>query len=426
MDIRRHLTRRTSSGQYIPEIDSLRFFAIAAVVLFHIALFVAEFDRPALGARTGQGLSYLLAARGRLGVQFFFCISGFVLGLPFAAHYLTGARRVSLRGYFLRRVTRLEPPYVVSLLVFALLLVVRGKYTVADAGPHLAASLLYLHNAAYGVLSTINGVAWSLEIEVQFYCLAPLLGRVFAIASPYWRRGLLLTAVVLLAAFSPAGQEGRLGYSLAAYLQYFLVGFLFADLYLTRWRRGARAPRWWRGPQVVLRNPWIATIGGMCYSIYLIHAQIISFVGHLTLPLGQRLGPQLHLLVQVIVLLPFILVISALFFVLVERPCMDRDWPAKLAAWWRRRLSPPAGGEGATAQTITLRGTDAPNVTRKSAALEYDRTALGHRVARPELADPSVIPYRSSTIDRCDTSIAATPPRQASSSSPTRSSRRWA
>ena len=41
--------------------------------------------------------------------------------------------------------------------------------------PHLLASLGYVHNIVYGVPSTINVVAWSLEIEVQFYILAPAL-----------------------------------------------------------------------------------------------------------------------------------------------------------------------------------------------------------------------------------------------------------
>ena len=55
---------------------------------------------------------------GNYGVQLFFVISGFVLALPFASHYLCQTRAVSLRAYFLRRLTRLEPPYVLSMLLF--------------------------------------------------------------------------------------------------------------------------------------------------------------------------------------------------------------------------------------------------------------------------------------------------------------------
>ena len=55
-----------------------------------------------------------------LGVLLFFTISGFILGLPFARQYLVAARPVSF-GFYRRRVTRLEPPYLISmLLLFAM------------------------------------------------------------------------------------------------------------------------------------------------------------------------------------------------------------------------------------------------------------------------------------------------------------------
>jgi hypothetical protein len=37
---------------------------------------------------------------------------------------------------------------------------------------------------------------------------------------------------------------------------------------------------------------------------------------------------------------PIILLVSAAFFVLVERPCMDPRWPTKLANWLRRGNEP--------------------------------------------------------------------------------------
>src|SRR6185295_16136045 len=98
------LRRVTSSGRLIPEVDGLRFVAIASVVLFHAGDAVAR-ARPA-GA--GSWLATLLAG-GNAGVPLFFAVSGFVIGLPFAEHALAGGLQVSLRKYFLRRLTRLEP-----------------------------------------------------------------------------------------------------------------------------------------------------------------------------------------------------------------------------------------------------------------------------------------------------------------------------
>ena len=325
-----HLSRKTTSGRFIPEIDSLRFVAIAMVVLYHLAGFVAENDRLAGVPNAGHGWFYDLASHGHYGVQLFFMISGFVLALPFASQRLANGRPVGLRAYFLRRLTRLEPPYGIAMIGFALILIARHRYPVAQIWTHLGASLLYSHNLVYGDGSLINNVAWSLEIEVQFYCLAPLLAHLFAIRRPALRRGVILALFAVSAFVVTPNVHGRWSLTLLAFLHFFLVGFLAADLYVTVWRHQAHAPWWWRGPQVVLRNPLLATIGGMCYSIYLLHFPLISYVGHKTLPLGQGSGPMIHVLAQGIVILPLVLVVSSVYFVLIERPCMDRDWPRKL------------------------------------------------------------------------------------------------
>jgi peptidoglycan/LPS O-acetylase OafA/YrhL len=300
------------------------------VVMYHLAGFVAENDRVSLARNAGQGWAYDIASVGHYGVQLFFMISGFVLALPFASHRLANGRPVQLRAYFLRRLTRLEPPYIVAMLGLSVALIVRHRYSLDQVLRHLGPSLLYIHNLIYGQGSLINTVAWSLEIEVQFYCLAPLLALLFVIRRAWLRRS-VISGLLLLCAFVVAPTvNGRLSLSLIAFLQYFLVGFLAADLYQTVWRHNPQAPWWWRGPRAILRNPWIATIGGMCYSIYLLHFPLISFVGHHTLPLGRGSTPMLHLAAQAIAVLPIVLLISIAFFVLIERPCMDRNWPRQL------------------------------------------------------------------------------------------------
>ena len=325
-----HLRRQTTSGRFIAEIDSLRFFAIAMVVAYHLAAFVGDNDRLAGVANAGRGWFYDLASYGHYGVQLFFMISGFVLALPFAMHYLADGKRVQLKAYFLRRLTRLEPPYVLCMIGFAAILLARHRYPVDEILPHLGASLLYLHNLIYANGSLINSVAWSLEIEVQFYCLAPALALLYTVRRPGLRRGIIVAMFAVSAFVVAPLTEGRWALTLAGFLQYFLVGFLVADLYVTGWRHDARAPWWWRGPQVILRNPWLATIGGMCYTIYLLHFPFISFLGHPTLPIARQTTPLLHLAVQALLIIPPLLVVSSVYFVLIERPCMDRRWPQKL------------------------------------------------------------------------------------------------
>jgi peptidoglycan/LPS O-acetylase OafA/YrhL len=72
----------------------------------------------------------------------------------------------------------------------------------------------------------------------------------------------------------------------------------------------------------------------MCYTIYLWHFPVISFVGRLTqrLPVTGLHGG--NVLIQGAFLVPIVLVFSAVAFAFLERPFMKRNWPAE----FRRRI----------------------------------------------------------------------------------------
>ena len=76
------LRRITSDGNFIPQIDGLRLLAIALVIVDHIHGQIANH----VGIAWPALLSF--ADGGRRGVKFFFVISGFILGLPFARRAL--------------------------------------------------------------------------------------------------------------------------------------------------------------------------------------------------------------------------------------------------------------------------------------------------------------------------------------------------
>lgn len=229
------------------------------------------------------------------------------------------ARIVDLRLYFLRRLTRLEPPYIVMLVIRCVLLLAAGAHTIRFLLVHLAASIFYFHNIAFGISSRIEAVSWTLEIEVQFYCLAPLLTLIYRIPRAWLRRALLISMIAsatpLQQAFLPGwyGPQNRGAFTLSIlnFIQFFLAGLLVADLYVDGWKRIPQSWRWdvvsiplwfllfWLQPYIFrflaplilpivlvggfkgrimpefLRNPVISTIGGMCYSIYLTHRTTI-------------------------------------------------------------------------------------------------------------------------------------------------------
>jgi peptidoglycan/LPS O-acetylase OafA/YrhL len=157
----------------------------------------------------------------------------------------------------------------------------------------------------------VNGVAWSLEVKVQFYVLVPLLTVLFTIRDARVRRTVVLLIMLVAGLLSnPLYASLRFHYSIAYYLAFFLAGFMVCDLYLTRqnWQKSfvwdafalALGPLVWylgrysghiilpfvivvlyraafRGEiwSAIFSNPVITNIGGMCYSIYLFHFIII-------------------------------------------------------------------------------------------------------------------------------------------------------
>jgi peptidoglycan/LPS O-acetylase OafA/YrhL len=377
------LRRITTSGIFIPEIDGLRFIAIALVVLVHIHFYVANkagerFDPAPTVSGPGENPLMQLVKHGGYGVELFFVISGFILALPFAEHYLQGGPEVTLKKYYLRRLTRLEPPYLASLVIhFVLTAASRAasQWTFSQLLVSLAVSCFYAHSLVFGEQSLVHFIAWSLEVEVQFYLLVPLLARVFAVRKRWARRAVLAAAAFgLVATCQLIGVEDfpRLRLSILNYGQYFLAGFLLADLYVADWKgRPARHSSWdlvslvgwpafflvvdWqvgraflfpplilllyvavlRGVwfRAALTNRWIVVTGGMCYSLYLVHGVFIVVFGRLTTRLPGPPSYEAYFLMQVALLTPLILVGSALFFVLIEKPCMRRDWPQALYRW---------------------------------------------------------------------------------------------
>ena len=347
----------------MPEIDGLRFIAICWVaVLMHLTNIINTnlYNEQLL---TSTFISKIVLEGGH-GVSFFFMISGFILALPFLKEKLYNGKKVSLRKYYWRRVTRLEPPYIAALLIaFVLLVFVVKKHSFEDLSTNFLASLFYLHDFIFREHSKVLPVAWSLEVEAQFYILAPFLSFVFFIRTSFFRRFILLSLATAgnIVEFNDLWNPAS---PFINFVCYFLMGMLLADLYCAKWKLfdngqicswagiiifiglhfifsvDARelfllkmyllaaffyigiTNQWWKK---LLGTQWISIIGGMCYSIYLLHLIIMSAVTKVLvhLPIENKL---LGYVLYAIIIMAVVLVVCAAFYWLIEQPCMRRDW----------------------------------------------------------------------------------------------------
>ena len=376
------LRRITTSVVYMPEIDGIRFVAIFSVIIFHVAAHIRNHSPADYVKSLSSSGAFWIASHLSFGVQAFFVLSGFVLALPFAGHYLQDKPAPSLRRYYLRRLTRLEPPYILTMFYFFALNVMRGRGSFAGLLPHLLASIFYQHNLIYGRPSDIELVAWSLEIEVQFYILAPMISALALRGRNRTIRRCGIAISILIAAATASWLDPlspRIRFSLVGQLPYFLAGFLLADIFCIEEKTAPRRIAWdavgiaagvmvfggiyfesvtiYVAPFMLfaafygafhgvflkrfLSLTFVSTVGGMCYSIYLLHNYGISLAGRYSEMLGASLPFSLRLFLQLILMTPVILATSGIFFVLVERPCMRPDWPQRLEGWW---LGQPEGG----------------------------------------------------------------------------------
>lgn len=138
------MSAQIQQKKYFPELTGLRGIGFLIVLVAHV----------------GQAYKAYYVA-GKIGVGLFFVLSAFFLTEYFSRTMGATHTIRSWRDYFLKRIGRLYPMYIVMLLVELLL----GRYTVERVVTHL---LLLDGRQHY----------WTIPVEFQFYALMPFLALV--------------------------------------------------------------------------------------------------------------------------------------------------------------------------------------------------------------------------------------------------------
>jgi peptidoglycan/LPS O-acetylase OafA/YrhL len=131
-----------------------------------------------------------VTAAGRLGVRFFFVISGFLITwLLLSESAAHPAGTVSLRHFYIRRVLRIFPIYFVYLVVIALVT------------PFHQSAVAWIGNLTFTTnIFLVGGLTahlWSLAIEEQFYLIWPGVFLIFGLGQNL-RRSLWILAIPIL------------------------------------------------------------------------------------------------------------------------------------------------------------------------------------------------------------------------------------
>lgn len=156
-----HVSQQNEGGKHENwqvGIEVLRGSAAMSVMLFH-CIGLLSWDV--------SGTPLAIFRVGWIGVDLFFAISGYVI----TASAIRQKDRPDYGEYFWRaRLARILPLYYVTSAVF--LLAVSSAALDKDALFQLLTHLFLAHNFFQSAAFSINGVTWSLSVELQFYVLA--------------------------------------------------------------------------------------------------------------------------------------------------------------------------------------------------------------------------------------------------------------
>jgi hypothetical protein len=211
--------------------------------------------------------------------------------------------------------------------------------------------------------------------------LAPFLAITYFSIKDKFKRRLIIIGIVVL---SPIAQSvfgwnnTPFKMTLLGHLQHFLLGFFLSDLFIFKYSF-FKIKNWiwdilgisgflmmmhmWSSDwsreilfslgvllvflaafkgnilNTLMKNSWIITIGGMCYTIYLIHLPLIELITKWSASFITSLSFNWVFLVHSILIIPVIFIASSLFFLMLEKPFMKPNWQMSFLNWLTQKIN---------------------------------------------------------------------------------------
>lgn len=221
----------------VDSLTGVRAVAAMTVVLTHAAYTTGKYT---------HGYGGLILSRFEIGVPIFFALSGYLLFAPWVRNAAEGKSSPSVRRYAWRRVRRIMPAYVITVVIAFTL------YHFRNAGPNpghtwvglirnLTLTQIYANKYVYSYLHQGLQQMWSLAVEASFYVALPLLAYLLLVVlcRRRWQPRLLVAGLIGMMLVSPAWlvlvhttdflADGAHLW-LPAYLAWFAGGMLLATL----------------------------------------------------------------------------------------------------------------------------------------------------------------------------------------------------
>ncbi|HEY5426767.1 MAG TPA: acyltransferase [Candidatus Tumulicola sp.] len=240
--------------------DGLRGVAVLLVLWYHVWE-ISFLPAPAAWLE-------FVPETGFVGVHLFFFLSGFVIAYPFVRADLTNRPQPAWGQFAWRRFTKIVPSYVLCILA-AYAIGYAQQQPGASTLPDVVSHLFFVHTWFPQRYGTITGVLWTLAVEIEFYCIFPLIWWCFkrrpwltasgAIAIAWaWRAWM---AHCCYATLFPTYEE-----NLPGYLDIFAFGTLSAYVF-TRFGERFRASAW-RSTAPVAAVAGVALLVALLESLY--------------------------------------------------------------------------------------------------------------------------------------------------------------